>query len=78
MAELTMLKDVNKIPHPNVIRFIGGCSLAGTRIILIRVTNVCAGKKVRFFFHKSWPVIIASNNVIIHLIIQLRRFLYRL
>ena len=29
MAELKILKDVNKIPHPNVIKFIGGLSLAG-------------------------------------------------
>ena len=30
MAELTILKDVNKISHPNVIKFIGGCLIAGT------------------------------------------------
>ena len=30
MTELTILKDVNKIPHPNVVRFVGGCSIAGS------------------------------------------------
>ena len=34
MAELTILKDVNKIPHPNVIKFIGGCTLAGIQMDL--------------------------------------------
>ena len=29
VSELNILKEINKIPHPNVIRFIGGCSIAG-------------------------------------------------
>ncbi len=29
LAELEILKKINKEPHPNVIRFIGGCSLEG-------------------------------------------------
>lgn len=29
MTELTILKEVNKEPHPNVIRLIGGCSIDG-------------------------------------------------
>ena len=29
MAEMIILKDVNKIPHPNVVRFVGGCSIEG-------------------------------------------------
>ena len=32
LAELELLKKVNKDPHPNVIRFIGGCSLKGKNI----------------------------------------------
>lgn len=32
LAELELLKKVNKEPHPNVIRFIGGCSLKGTYV----------------------------------------------
>jgi hypothetical protein len=34
MTELTILKEVNKVPHPNVIRLIGGCSIGGTQIVL--------------------------------------------
>ena len=33
VAELTILKEVNKIPHPNVVRFIGGCSIEGRKIV---------------------------------------------
>jgi hypothetical protein len=29
LAELEILKKINKEPHPNVIRFIGGCSMEG-------------------------------------------------
>lgn len=31
MTELTILKEVNREPHPNVIRLIGGCSIEGIR-----------------------------------------------
>jgi hypothetical protein len=34
MTELTILKEVNKVPHPNVIRLIGGCSIGGAQIVL--------------------------------------------
>ena len=34
MTELTILKEVNKVPHPNVIRLIGGCSIGGRQIVL--------------------------------------------
>jgi hypothetical protein len=34
MTELTILKEVNKVPHPNVIRLIGGCSISGRQIVL--------------------------------------------
>ena len=37
MAELTILKEVNKIPHPNVVRFIGGCSIQGIGVVFIRL-----------------------------------------
>ena len=30
MTELTILKEVNRQPHPNVIRLVGGCSIEGT------------------------------------------------
>ena len=33
VAELTILKEVNKMPHPNVIRFVGGCLLEGTQTV---------------------------------------------
>ena len=33
MTELTILKEVNKIPHPNVIKFMGGCSIDGKLFI---------------------------------------------
>jgi hypothetical protein len=29
MAEMKILKDVNKIPHPNVMKLVGGCSIEG-------------------------------------------------
>ncbi len=32
LAELEILKKINKEPHPNVIRFIGGCSVEGNNI----------------------------------------------
>ena len=30
LTELTILKEINKIPHPNVIKFLGGCTIDGT------------------------------------------------
>ena len=34
MTELTILKEVNKMPHPNIIKLVGGCSIGGLKIIL--------------------------------------------
>ena len=31
MTELTILKEVNKTPHPNVIKLVGGCSIGGEK-----------------------------------------------
>ena len=33
VAELALLKEVNKERHPNVIRLIGGCSIEGIGIM---------------------------------------------
>ncbi|CAB3999660.1 proto-oncogene tyrosine- kinase receptor Ret-like [Paramuricea clavata] len=33
LSELNILKEINKIPHPNVIRFIGGCSIAEASLL---------------------------------------------
>ena len=30
LTELMILKEINKISHPNVIKFLGGCSMNGT------------------------------------------------
>ncbi|XP_028419117.1 fibroblast growth factor receptor 4-like [Dendronephthya gigantea] len=44
MTELTILKEVNKIPHPNVIKLIGGCTIEGK---LHLITEFCPGGSLR-------------------------------
>jgi hypothetical protein len=39
LSELNILKEINKIPHPNVIRFIGGCSIAGKVLKTFRLKS---------------------------------------
>ena len=36
-TELTLLKKVNREPHPNVIRLVGSCSIEG--IVTVAKTN---------------------------------------
>ena len=40
MAELIILKDVNKIPHPNILRFVGGCSIQGTWKMKMQISTL--------------------------------------
>ncbi|XP_028390734.1 uncharacterized protein LOC114515639 isoform X2 [Dendronephthya gigantea] len=44
MTELTILKEVNKIPHPNVIKLIGGCTIEGKLHV---ITEFCPGGSLR-------------------------------
>ncbi|XP_028411985.1 tyrosine-protein kinase receptor Tie-1-like [Dendronephthya gigantea] len=50
LAELETLKKINEEPHPNVIRFIGGCSVEGKLMV---VTEFCSAGNLRKFLRKS-------------------------
>ncbi|XP_028411984.1 tyrosine-protein kinase receptor Tie-1-like [Dendronephthya gigantea] len=50
LAELETLKKINKEPHPNVIRFIGGCSVEGKVMV---VTEFCSAGNLQKFLRKS-------------------------
>ncbi|CAB4027090.1 fibroblast growth factor receptor 1-like, partial [Paramuricea clavata] len=50
LAELEILKKINKAPHPNVIRFIGGCSLEGKLLV---VTELCPGGNLQKFLRNN-------------------------
>ncbi|CAB4029262.1 Fibroblast growth factor receptor 1 [Paramuricea clavata] len=50
LSELNILKEINKIPHPNVIRLIGGCSIAGNLHVVI---EFCPGGNLLNFLLNS-------------------------
>ncbi|XP_028394194.1 angiopoietin-1 receptor-like isoform X2 [Dendronephthya gigantea] len=50
LAEIKILKEANKEQHPNIIKFIGSCSLRGK---LLMVTEFCPGGNLRKFLIKS-------------------------
>ncbi|CAB4027415.1 Fibroblast growth factor receptor 1 [Paramuricea clavata] len=63
MTELTILKEVNKVPHPNVIRLIGGCSIGGKLHV---ITELCTGGSLRHLLINSrvYPSEKNSSNYI--------------
>ena len=50
LAELEILKKINNEPHPNVIRFIGGCSMEGKLLV---VTEFCPGGSLLKYLRRS-------------------------
>ncbi|XP_028409545.1 uncharacterized protein LOC114532167 [Dendronephthya gigantea] len=50
LAELKMLKESNKEPHENVLKFIGGCLKEGKQML---VTEYCSAGNMHEFLRKS-------------------------
>ncbi|CAB4022081.1 Angiopoietin-1 receptor, partial [Paramuricea clavata] len=50
VEEIKILKKVNEEPHPNIIRFIGACSIEGKLLV---VTEFCPGGNLRKFLIKN-------------------------